>query len=158
MPGDRRQSLPTHNLSGFGDEAVDMSKETNLTAQTTLGELLASGQIDQLHQVFADDVLDHDPMPDQKPGVEGIKQFWSSFFAAFPDLETKPLVVSADDEHVTVVLDITGTNTGEFQGNAPTGKRVRVRGIQVGRFVDGKLVERWGASDEHGILSQLGLA
>lgn len=28
--------------------------------------------------------------------------------------------------------------------------------MQVGRFADGKIVERWGATDELGILRQLG--
>ena len=33
------------------------------------------------------------------------------------------------------------------------------RGIQVGRFDDdGLLVERWGATDEAGLMQQLGLA
>jgi predicted ester cyclase len=28
--------------------------------------------------------------------------------------------------------------------------------MQLGRFADGKMVERWGASDELGILKQIG--
>ncbi len=28
--------------------------------------------------------------------------------------------------------------------------------MQIGRFVDGKMVERWGSSDELGILKQIG--
>ncbi|OUD88806.1 SnoaL-like polyketide cyclase [Clavibacter michiganensis subsp. michiganensis] len=45
-----------------------------------------------------------------------------------------------------------------FQGHAPTGKSVKIRGMQISTFVDGKLAERWGSSDELGILTQLGLA
>lgn len=29
--------------------------------------------------------------------------------------------------------------------------------MQIGRFEDGKLVERWGSSDQLGIMTQLGL-
>jgi len=32
-----------------------------------------------------------------------------------------------------------------------------VRGVQIGRFEGGKIVERWGSSDELGILKQLGV-
>ncbi|MBA2550007.1 MAG: ester cyclase, partial [Nocardioidaceae bacterium] len=41
-------------------------------------------------------------------------------------------------------------------GIAPTGRKIEVRGVQIGRFEDGKIVERWGSSDELGILQQLG--
>jgi len=131
--------------------------ETNLDAQERMGGFINTGDIDSLDEVFASDVVDHDPAPDQPAGVEGIKTFWRTFLTAFPNLAIAPAVVSADDEHVTIVLDITGTHTGEFNGHAPTGKSFAVRGIQVGRFEDGKLAERWGATDEHGILTQLGL-
>ena len=132
--------------------------ETNLAAQERMGGFINAGDIDSLDEVFAADVVDHDPAPDQPAGVEGIKTFWRTFLTAFPDLAIAPAVVSADDEHVTIVLDITGTHTGEFSGHAPTGKSFTVRGIQVGRFENGKLAERWGATDELGILTQLGLA
>ncbi len=132
------------------------TKDQNLKAQERLGELLGKGDVDHIDEVFATDVVDHDPAPDQGAGAAGVKQFWTTFLTAFPDAQISPQVVSADDDHVTVVLDITGTHTGNFLGHAPTGKSFTVRGIQVGRFEDGKIVERWGASDELGILKQIG--
>jgi len=39
---------------------------------------------------------------------------------------------------------------------APTNRRIEARGVQVARFVDGQIVERWGSTDELGILTQLG--
>jgi hypothetical protein len=33
-----------------------------------------------------------------------------------------------------------------------------VRGVQILKFANGKLVERWGSSDQLGMLQQLGLA
>lgn len=135
-----------------------MSKERNLAAQDRLGQLLNDHEIDRIDEVFATDVVDHDPAPHQGAGAAGIKEFWSSFHAGFPDFAIAPAVVTADDEHVTVVLDVTGTHTGEFNGIAPSGKSISVRGIQVGRFADGKIVERWGATDEAGIMKQIGAA
>jgi hypothetical protein len=35
----------------------------------------------------------------------------------------------------------------DFNGHKPTGKAIKVRGMQIGRFVDGKMVERRGSSD-----------
>lgn len=133
-------------------------RDRNLAAQDRLGEILGSRDAEALREVFADDVIDHDPGPDQAPGVQGIVDFWSGMFTAFPDLVAEPLTIVADDDRVTVVIDISGTHTGPLQGHPPTGKAFRARGIQVGRFVDGRLVERWGATDEAGMLRQLGLS
>ncbi len=33
-----------------------------------------------------------------------------------------------------------------------------IRGVQISRFVDDKLAERWGSSERLGMLGQLGLA
>ncbi|MBA2278317.1 MAG: ester cyclase [Chloroflexia bacterium] len=47
---------------------------------------------------------------------------------------------------------------GVFLGVAATGVKITARGVQIGRFENGKLVERWGSSDQLGILQQLGAA
>jgi len=132
------------------------SRSTNLAAQDALGQILNDKDIERLEEYFAADVVDHDPAPDQAAGVDGIKAFWTTFFTAFPDAEITPAIVAADDETVTAVLDIAATHTGEFLGHAATGKKVTVRGIQTAKFADGKIVERWGATDELGILNQIG--
>ena len=139
-------------------DTTTTARDRNLEAQQTLGEILGGKSLDRLGEVFADDVVDHDPAPDQPAGLEGIRAFWRDFFTAFPNADITPLVVSADDENVTVVLDIHATHTGVFLGHEATGEKFTARGIQVARFADGKIVERWGATDELGILTQLGLA
>jgi steroid delta-isomerase-like uncharacterized protein len=130
----------------------------NLAAQGRMGEIVASGEYERLTEVLADGLVDHDPAPDQSAGPKGIGEFWTTFTQAFPDVELEPEQVFATDEFVTAVLTVTGTHRGEFLGHAPTGKTFRVRGIQVGRFVDGRMTERWGSTDSLGILQQLGLA
>jgi len=133
-----------------------MSREQNVQAQQRLGELIAAKDVDHLHEVFHENVVDHDPAPGQAPGVDGIKQFWSDFLAAVPDLELGVETLVADEDNVVVVLTITGTHTGALMGIEPTGKSISVRGIQAGRFEDGMLVERWGSTDQLGLLQQIG--
>lgn len=41
-----------------------------------------------------------------------------------------------------------GTHRGEFQGIAPTGKRVEVRSIDMFRISKGKMVEHWAHADD----------
>jgi len=134
-----------------------MSKDKNVKTQELLGELLTNREIDRLGEGFHENVVDHDPAPDAPAGIAGIKQFWSTFFTAFPDAALEVETLVADEDQVTAVFTITGTNTGPFQGNEPTGKSFKVRGIQVGRFdEEGLLVERWGSTDEAGMLQQIG--
>lgn len=132
------------------------TRETNTAAQQHLGELINAGEIDRIDEVFAADVLDHDKAPEQGEGVEGTKGFFRTLSSAFPDAHLEVDQLVADEDNVVIAYRLSGTHQGDFQGVPATGKRVEVRGVQVGRFADGKIVERWGATDELGILRQLG--
>jgi steroid delta-isomerase-like uncharacterized protein len=135
-----------------------MSREENVAAQERLGKAVSSGNLDALSEVFASNVVDHDPAPDQGPGPAGFRRFFATLRSAFPDLNIKGETVVTDDDHVAIAYTITGTQKGDFLGVAPTGKHISARGVQIARFEGGKIVERWGSSDELGILKQLGVA
>ena len=62
----------------------------------------------------------------------------------------------ADENNVSIAYTVTGTHQGDFMGVPPTGRKIRARGVQIARFADGKMVERWGSSDQLGILEQIG--
>jgi steroid delta-isomerase-like uncharacterized protein len=133
-----------------------MSKEDNIAAQERLAENINAGDIDAAVQSFALEAVDHDPAPGQPAGREGFKAFFTELTTAFPDAKIEPAHLVADDDNVAVAYTLTGTHQGEFQGIASTGKAIEVRGLQIGRFENGQIVERWGSSDELGILQQLG--
>ena len=133
-----------------------MSKAENIAAQEHLAENINAGDVAMAVETFAVDAVDHDPAPGQGPGREGFKAFFTELTTAFPDAHIEPAHLVADDEHVAIAYTLTGTHQGDFNGVAPTGKTIKVRGVQIGRFEDGKIVERWGSSDELGILKQLG--
>lgn len=134
-----------------------MSRADNIAAQEHLAQNINAGNIDEAMQAFAEDALDHDPAPGQGPGRDGFKTFFTQLTAAFPDAHIEPAQLVADDEHVAIAYTLTGTHRGDFNGVPPTGKAIEIRGMQIGRFEDGKIVERWGSSDELGIVKQLGL-
>ena len=135
-----------------------MSKQDNIAAQEHLAENVNSGNVASAVESFAEDCVDHDPAPGQEPGRKGFESFFTALKAGFPDAKIAPETLVADDEQVAVAYTLTGTHEGVFQGIEPTGRRIEVRGLQIGRFEAGKIVERWGASDELGILKQLGTA
>ncbi len=135
-----------------------MSKEQNMQTQEKLGGAAVSGDLDTFDEVFADDVVDHDPAPGQGSGPAGFKDFFATLRSAFPDMDIAVEHVVQDEDNVAIAYTLTGTQDGEFHGVAPTGSKVKVRGMQIARFEDGKIVERWGATDELGILHQIDAA
>ncbi len=134
-----------------------MSREANIAAQEHLAENLNAGNVEVAVESFAEAAVDHDPAPDQGNGRAGFRDFFTALTTAFPDAHIEPAHLVADDEHVCIAYTLTGTHRGEFHGLAPTEKRISVRGLQIARFEEGKIVERWGSSDELGILTQLGV-
>lgn len=135
-----------------------MSKQDNITTQKNFGKAVNSGKLYEFTNLMTPNVEDHDPAPDQGKGPEGFIDFFSTFRKAFPDLEVAVEQMVADDDNVAIAYTITGTHKGEFQGIAPTGEKIKARGVQIARFEDGKIAERWGSSDELGILKQIGAA
>lgn len=133
-----------------------MSQQDNLAANTRLGEAVSSGDFAAFDQVFAPGVIDHDPAPDQGPGPQGFKTFFTMLRSAFPDLRVSVDRLVQNETDVAMAYTIHGTHKGEFAGIAPTGKAITARGVQVARFENGRIAERWGSSDELGILKQLG--
>jgi predicted ester cyclase len=137
---------------------TQMSREENIAAHAHCHDLLAAREFDRLGEVFAANVVDHDPSSGQAPGVEGVKQFWREFMTSFPDFRMEVDALSADEDYGTMVYRLSGTHQGDYMGIPPTGKHFEVRGLQMGRFENSVIAERWGSSDSLGILSQLGIS
>jgi steroid delta-isomerase-like uncharacterized protein len=104
---------------------------------------------------FADDFVSHNNPPGFPPGVEGVKQFFSMFRDAFPDVTVVIDELVADGDRVAVATTFTGTHQGELMGMAPTGKRVSVTGIDIVRVAGGRIVEHRGLTDIVGLMRQL---
>jgi steroid delta-isomerase-like uncharacterized protein len=134
-----------------------MSKQDNIATTQRLGEAVNSGNLDALHEVFAPNVIDRDPASDQVPGPEGFIHFFTGFRAAFPDLSISVEQLVADEDNVAIAYTVTGTHQGDFLGIPATGRKIKARGLQIARFENGKIVERWGSSDQLGILQQIGV-
>ena len=132
-----------------------MSQQINIDAQIKMGEAVNTAT-EGLRDVIAASVVDHDPAADQGKGPEGFIHFFTGFREAFPDLSIAVEHLVTDDNNVAFAYTITGTHKGNFLGFPASGRKIKVRGMQISRFEDAKIVERWGSSDELGILQQIG--
>jgi predicted ester cyclase len=143
--------------NGESSTEVVMGKDENIAAQVKFGEAVVSGNLDGIREVVDAKALDHDPGPGQGLGPDGFIHYFSGLRKAFPDLNIVGDKLVADDDNIAIAYTISGTHQGEFMGIAPTGRKISARGVQIARFENGKLVERWGSSDQLGILQQLGV-
>jgi predicted ester cyclase len=109
-----------------------------------MGRQAPAGTADR---VYAPDVVDHNPLPGQGPGLDGIKQLVAVYHAVFPDLSVSTDDVVSSDDRVAVQWTATGTHQGDQLGVPPTGKQVRLTGIDILRIQDGRVVERWGETN-----------
>ncbi len=135
-----------------------MSQQENIAALTKAAQAINAGDFDTLRQGYTANVKEHDPAPDQKPGPEGFVEYFRALRGAFPDLKLSAEHLVANGDEVALAYTITGTHKGVFMGIPPAGKQFHARGVLIARFENGKMAERWGSSDELGILKQLGAA
>ena len=87
---------------------------------------------------------------------ESFKAFVTAFRGAFPDWHSTQEELLAEDGRVAERWTGRGTQQGEFQGIAPTGKQVAVPGFVFYRLAFGKIAEFRGLLDGLALLHQLG--
>ncbi len=120
-------------------------------------EVWNKGNTDFVFQVFADSYVRHDLRPGNPPtGAAGQKQVADDFRAAFPDVHYETDLLIAEDDYVVARWTMQGTNTGQWGKELPTGKAVKMSGVNIFRFQDGKVVEIWNHRDDLGMREQLG--
>jgi len=135
-----------------------MSTEDNkAVSRRFYEEVINQKQLAVINEVAGDNYLSHDFPPGLPPGREGLNIFISVFHAAFPDGHLTIDQMIAEGDTVATRLTFHGTHTGEFQGIAPTGKKVTIPALDMARFESGKLVEHWGGPNQMSLLQQLGV-
>ena len=91
-------------------------------------------------------------------GPEGFKMFRRQVNAAIPDEHIFFIAVRFEgDDIIEADLDISATHTGEEIMGAPaaTGRKIRFGVHARGRFVGGKMAERWDRADFEDVKRQL---
>jgi len=109
-----------------------------------------------LDDYFAPDFVSHNRPPELPGGVEGVKAFFAVFRDALPDVDVTVDELIGEGEWVAVATTTRGTHTGaDLLGVPPSGRRVEVKGIDMVRVRDGRIVEHRGLTDIVGLLRQL---
>jgi len=138
-------------------KAADSVKNYNINAYKAVGDIMSSGKMDDLNKYIADNMVEHQMMPGQKPGLAGLKEMMSAMHTAFPDMKFSTSHITADSSNIWAHFTLTGTNSGPFMGMPPTGKKINIEGMDYLRIENGKAVEHWGFMEEKKMMQQLGL-
>ena len=114
-------------------------------------------------ELLTDDIVWADPaLPQPARGIPAVQDFMRVSFRAFPDL----LFSEPDPPHLTVTGDeiawawtMQGTMTGPVDppGFAPTGRRMRVDGVDLWRMRDGKIARYRAFYDTTDLARQLAI-
>ena len=133
-----------------------MSEELKAIARRFFKAFENNDQV-TLYEVLARDLVIHvpgapDPM-DRETHVQGI----SKFNAAFSEIRVNIEDQIAESDKVASHLNWQAIHTGDFQGLAPTGEKVKTSAVSIERIKDGKIVERWFIQDQLGLMQQLGV-
>jgi predicted ester cyclase len=114
-------------------------------------------KVEMIPEYIAPDFLPHDSAPNTPRGPEAIRLLVVNMAKSFPKRKlTNDLIVCGGDM-VVAYQTVEGTNDGPlFGGLPPTGKSFNFKWVDIYRFKDGKVVERWGAGDSLGMMQQMG--
>jgi len=106
-------------------------------------------------QVLSPRFMSHDWPPGGATGPQAFWNYYSAIRSAVPDARYEVDDLIAEGDRVVVRWRLLGTHAGTFQGIAPTGRAIVLKGIAIYRVESGKLMERWVVSDLHGVLEQI---
>ncbi len=132
-----------------------MSVEDNVTAfRRIIDDGFTGADMSVIDELVAPDCVEH--QRGNHPGSEGAKEVIATLHRWMSDFSLTIEDVIADGDMVWTRNRARGVNTGSVMGHAPTGSRVEIDVIDIGRFENGKLVEHWGIADQLGLMLQLG--
>ncbi len=96
--------------------------------------------------------------PDQVlEGPEALRDMLTAYRAAFPDLHIEIEELVSADDRTAITFTLSGTHEADLMGIAATGRQVKVSGMILSHFENGKIVEEWELLDQLALYQQLGI-
>ena len=114
------------------------------------------GALDRFDDYVDPKFVDHNALPGQRPGVEGLKDAYRMFSSAFSDMWYTFEDLVAEGDKVVGRGVIEGRHTGAFMGIQPTNKVIKWTGTRIFRITNGKVIDGWIDLDMFGMMMQLG--
>ncbi|MDN3293216.1 ester cyclase [Streptomyces ficellus] len=134
-----------------------MSVETNKAVVRRFYEEVLNGRrMEAVDELAAMDYQEHDPLPGQREGREGLKDRVTMLVEGLAPTFSMDDII-AEGDRVVVRWTNSATHSGTFLGIPPTGRSCRFAGVDIFRLDGGRLVEHWHVVDQLSMLQQLEL-
>jgi predicted SnoaL-like aldol condensation-catalyzing enzyme len=126
-----------------------------LLLASTFAETLNTSNIDLFDTFIAPTYVNHNPFV--APGLQGVKEFFAEWLAAFPDTAVTVEDAFVAGDKVVGGYTYRATQQGPFLGIPATGRPITMRSIDIWRVQDGMFVEHWDELDLLEAWQQLGV-
>ena len=139
-------------LSGC-EQQTNYSKEIDPIVNKYV-EVWNGANVDELDAVLDSNFVRHAESTSSE-GLDNLKKLITGTRTAFPDLNLVLNDRIYSENRFAAHFSFTATNTGPGQ-MPPTGKSVKVWGVVIVHFADGKATEEWVGYDNQSFMEQLG--
>lgn len=137
-----------------GQQAGEQERNKQ-TARSFFEEVLDQGRFDKYADSHAKDFIAH--AGDHEATLEEDIAAAKEERKALPDMKVWVNEIVAESDLVSVYWSASGTNTQAAMGLPATGKKIKIDGMTLFRFKDGKIREEWSVWDMLSVLRQMGL-
>jgi predicted ester cyclase len=133
------------------------TQERNKRIARDLFAAIDSAKFDRLEALLSEDFALGAPGLPQPWKKADVFQAIKTHYASFPDWTHVIEVLVAEGDIVAVKVTGQGTQKAQYEGIAPTGKRVTQSAMHLLTIFNGKVKELWALEDNLGFMQQLGM-
>lgn len=130
------------------------SRQNKALARRLLEVVVNRRQVERISEFIAPGFRDH---TSELHGVKGYRRHAETFLHCYPDIRVRIRGQVAERDWVVTWFEAVGTHQGGWQGVQPTGKHLRLKGVNIDRVQRGRIVEHWGAANSLEALLELGI-
>jgi len=128
--------------------------QNKLLARRFLEEVVNTGAVDRLSDFLAPEYVA--PLLGIT-GIDQAREHMLTFRHCYPDMVVTVEGQVAEGDIVATWYVMRATHLVSFGGVPATGKKITLRGVNVQRIRDGRIVEHWGGSNSLEVLLELGV-
>ncbi|MDW9645634.1 ester cyclase [Sinorhizobium meliloti] len=107
-------------------------------------------------ECISPDYVDHNNA-DAGHGPNVLRPHVAALLHTFPDFTIEIEDILAEGDRVVTRVSGRGTHAGTWMRIEPTRSVIHVKGINIDRVSNGRIVEHWGEADTVGMLIQMGV-
>jgi len=142
-------------LNKYQLKAAQEAKNMDFTKE--LLKFLDTSDYDALRMICAEDWKLYLGSSEEPMSLQDFIPLHKMFYTAFPDYSHTIENIFASRDYVVVKVLLTATHKNEFQGIAPTNKKIAYRGIQIYEFKGDRLNTVHAVDDDLTMMTQLGM-